>query len=158
MRCWYEHKPEWERADTPGLITLAEDFTFYIQHEKKTTEYCVPSLIYSYDGASIPRIFWNIVGSPFDPKNLEAASVHDPFYLVHAVPRWMADEAAFQLWLPLTGLAGARVRWSAVRTGGYFSWKNSAADRSEIAKIRAILEKRPDRAKFNSLWFAPSCD
>lgn len=157
MKVWYNERPAWKRANEQDHIRFVRDFEFFIEHKGKTTTYVAPTS-YVIDGASIPRPFWAIMGGPMDPLNCEAACAHDPFYLTHAVPRWMADEAAFQLWKPLTGLWGARIRWSAVRTGGYFSWKNNAKDKAELARVRAMLEARPDVAKFRSLWFAPSFD
>ena len=38
---------------------------------------------YTFDGASIPRIFWPIVGSPFEPRLMLAACVHD-WYCEHS--------------------------------------------------------------------------
>jgi hypothetical protein len=38
---------------------------------------------YVFDGASIPRIAWSIVGYPFEPDLIEAACVHD-WYCEHA--------------------------------------------------------------------------
>jgi len=32
------------------------------------------------DGASIPRLFWRIIGHPFEPKVARAAVVHDYLY------------------------------------------------------------------------------
>ena len=32
---------------------------------------------FEFDGASIPRIFWRIIGEPFDTKFIEASLVHD---------------------------------------------------------------------------------
>lgn len=159
MRCWFKERPAWQRSDKSGLICLDDDCTFFIEHFSKTTEYCIPREIYSYDGASIPWAVRPIVGGPFDPPNLEAATPHDPFYFTHAVPRWMADEAAFLLWKPLVGLWGARIRWAAVRSpAGALAWRNGDKEKADLAKVRAALEARPDVAKFRSLWFAPSYD
>lgn len=36
---------------------------------------------YKWDGASIPRIFWALVGSPFQPKFMRASLIHD--FLFH---------------------------------------------------------------------------
>lgn len=33
-----------------------------------------------YDGASIPRLFWTVIGSPFDPKYSVASLIHDYLY------------------------------------------------------------------------------
>ena len=39
---------------------------------------------YVFDGASIPRLAWSMIGHPFDPSFLVAAAVHD----------WYCDQAA----------------------------------------------------------------
>lgn len=38
---------------------------------------------YRFDGASIPRLAWSIIGAPFDPLYCLAACVHD-FYCEHS--------------------------------------------------------------------------
>lgn len=35
---------------------------------------------FEWDGASIPRILWTSVGSPFQPKFMAASMVHDKLY------------------------------------------------------------------------------
>lgn len=35
---------------------------------------------YKWDGASIPRVFWTLVGSPYSPKFMRASLVHDFLY------------------------------------------------------------------------------
>lgn len=37
-----------------------------------------------FDGASIPRVFWSILGSPFTPKHIRAALEHDYLIKVNA--------------------------------------------------------------------------
>lgn len=37
---------------------------------------------YSFDGATIPRCLWSLIGSPFDPQYMLAACVHD-WYCEH---------------------------------------------------------------------------
>ena len=32
---------------------------------------------YSFDGASIPRVFWSLIGGPFDPDFQVASCIHD---------------------------------------------------------------------------------
>ena len=158
IKAWFKDRPKWERSDKKGLIRPAEDCTFFAEIDGKITSYTIPRVIYDFDGASIPRIFWPVVGSPFDPQNLEGATPHDPLYLSHALPRWIADEIAFQLWLPNTGLSGARLRWGCVRSPlGALAWRNGLSERAELAKIRAAIEdtRRKDIEKFRSLWFAP---
>ena len=43
------------------------------------------------DGASIPRGFWWLIGSPFTGKYLRAALVHDYLYSVQITDRGVAD-------------------------------------------------------------------
>ena len=43
------------------------------------------------DGASIPRMFWSIITSPFHPKVIKRAFQHDYLYRVHIVPKDRAD-------------------------------------------------------------------
>lgn len=38
---------------------------------------------YVTDGASIPRLLWSVVGSPYDADHLRAAIVHDYFCDIH---------------------------------------------------------------------------
>lgn len=54
---------------------LVEEFYFTFMGEG----YIIP-VGFRSDGASIPRPLWPIVGSPFSPKLLEAAFVHDYLY------------------------------------------------------------------------------
>ena len=44
------------------------------------------------DGASIPKIFWSIITSPFHPKIVRGAFIHDYLFRVHIVPRKVADQ------------------------------------------------------------------
>ncbi len=38
---------------------------------------------YRFDGASIPRLAWSVIGAPFDPQYCLAACVHD-YYCEHS--------------------------------------------------------------------------
>lgn len=51
---------------------LKEPYYFYYEEKVKA----IPKG-FEFDGASIPRIFWTIVGTPFDPEYVEAALMHD---------------------------------------------------------------------------------
>jgi hypothetical protein len=141
---------EYTKANEWGHIMLTKDYCFAV--DGKT--YWLPSG-YVCDGASIPRPFWSIAGSPFDPEKVPAAFVHDAIYLTHAFTRSDADEILFQLLLqggcrPRT----ARTMWAAVRAFASFAWSMSAEDKSDLAKTRAMIEARTDRDLFNNLWFA----
>jgi len=45
---------------------------------------------FTSDGASIPKPLWSIVGSPFSPKLLEAAFIHDYLYK-EGYDRYLSD-------------------------------------------------------------------
>lgn len=54
---------------------------------------------YEFDGASIPRALWSLIGSPFEPDYLKAACFHD-WICEHAVRythRTAGDEVFLQL-------------------------------------------------------------
>lgn len=51
---------------------------------KKGKEYQFPILKgFCYDGASIPRVFWRLIGSNTDPRFLIASLIHDVLCLNH---------------------------------------------------------------------------
>jgi hypothetical protein len=75
------------------------------------------------DGASIPRMLWALLGSPFDPRLVEAATYHDAAYRV-GMHRGDADEL-FRLLLLANGVTPARARllWFGVRVFGWRYWR-----------------------------------
>jgi hypothetical protein len=152
MKVKYIDGPQYEKANEFGHIRLTKDYCFLVDDK----EFWCPKF-YSCDGASIPRLFWPIAGSPFDPEKVPAAFAHDAIYLTHAFTRADADEILFQL-LMQGGckLRTARTMWAAVRAFAGFAWKNGEYEKSELAKMRTMIEARPDKEKFSSLWFAIS--
>jgi hypothetical protein len=141
---------EYKAANSCGHIELTKDFNFFIDLKS----YWLPRG-YVCDGASIPRIFWSIIGSPFDPEKVPAAFCHDALYLTHAVSRPVADEVLFQLLLQGgCRLRTARTMWAAVRSFAYPAWTNNAQDKNALAAVRGVVGNRQDRDIFTSLWFA----
>lgn len=55
---------------------------------------------YVFDGASIPRSMWSVIGSPFEPRLMKAACVHD-WYCEHTShcyeSRAIGDSVFFKL-------------------------------------------------------------
>jgi hypothetical protein len=45
-----------------------------------------------FNGASIPRVLWGLVTSPYNPRILVAALVHDYLYRTHLTNRKRADQ------------------------------------------------------------------
>lgn len=73
-----------------------------------------------YNGASIPKIFWFVIGEPTEQKFALASLIHDYLYMMRA-DRSQAD-SAFRDLLDDAGVNGRRVAlmfW-AVRAGGWW--------------------------------------
>lgn len=67
---------------------------------------------YRFDGASIPRLLWSLIGSPFDPDLMTAACVHD-WYCDHSGECYQSrviGDAVFFYLLTKAGVA----RWRRV--------------------------------------------
>ena len=125
-------------------MQITKDWVFYVDGK----EYWIPAG-YWFDGASIPSIFWMLIGSPFLPQFWAAALPHDWGYLTHVLPKSVYDELFRQFLIASrVGSFKARIMWSAVRTGGLLAWGNTIADIEELAKIKSELNERPDGQKF----------
>lgn len=60
----------------PFICRKSLDVTIFDHNKQRTYKFTIPK-DYCFDGASIPRMFWRIVGAPTDNKFLIAALVHD---------------------------------------------------------------------------------
>ena len=74
---------------------------------------------YVFDGASIPPVFWDLIGEPDDTDFIEAALVHDYLY-GRRYNRAVADQI-FKEFLIREGVWSfkATLMWAAVRLGGH---------------------------------------
>lgn len=76
------------------------------------------------DGASIPRFAWFTTGTPYDPRHIRAAVVHDYLYQVNRITRLEAD-AIFRALLIQDGVSryqASKMYW-ALRVGGWAAWR-----------------------------------
>ena len=64
---------------------------------------------YSFDGASIPRCLWSLVGSPFEPDLMLAACVHD-WYCEHTADCYQTRVIGDAVFFALLARAGVP-RW-----------------------------------------------
>lgn len=60
----------------PFICRKSLDVIIFDHNKQKTYKFTIPK-DYCFDGASIPRMFWRLVGAPTDNKFLIAALVHD---------------------------------------------------------------------------------
>jgi Protein of unknown function (DUF1353) len=74
---------------------------------------------FSTDGASIPRVLWTLVGSPFTGKYLKAAVIHDVGCVTHKYTWQETDRIFFDAMLD-AGVSEhqAKLFYWAVREGG----------------------------------------
>lgn len=75
------------------------------------------------DGASIPRVAWRLIGSPFVGKYRRPSVVHDAYYKLKTVPRADVDRM-FLSGMKYCGvnLVKRRLMYYAVRLGGGAHW------------------------------------
>lgn len=60
----------------PFILKRAVEIKLFDKMKNHSYGFTIPK-DYCYDGASIPRLFWRIVGAPTDNKFLIAALIHD---------------------------------------------------------------------------------
>jgi len=76
--------------------------------------------------ASIPKVFWWLIGKPTDQKFALASRIHD--YLYHRLHNRDEADAVFRLLLNWAGVDDWKVAamWSSVRVGGHMFYAASA--------------------------------
>ena len=91
------------------------------------------------DGASIPRFFWRVLGSPYDPDVMAASIGHDAMYRGRIVPRRAAD-AAFRTMMAASGAPKRKRRliWIGVRLFGWITWLRHTPE--SVAEARRYIE------------------
>ena len=128
--------------DHKNWLVLNQDFQFFVDDK----EFRIP-LGFSWDGASIPRLTWSIIGDPTEPDFWAASLIHDWLYLTHHTARSTADECIFQALRQCdVSLWRARTIWGAVRVFGWCAWGMTADDKAQISRILGSIAIRPDAA------------
>ncbi len=119
-------------------VVLHKDMVLLIDGRR----YAVPQSFES-DGASVPQPFWEEVFSPFQPRVLYAATLHDWLYLSHVRTQEDADQLFLRLLL-FCGVARikARAAFLGVRTFGHHAYEQDDMDRERLKTISQILLKR----------------
>jgi hypothetical protein len=74
---------------------------------------------YEWNGASVPAPLWPIIGSPFDPRFMAPALVHDRVYETGEIPRKDADKLLRKLLIHNKVVEDlAQTMYYGVRVGG----------------------------------------
>lgn len=94
---------------------------------------------FDFDGASIPKPLWGIIGHPVEPTIIGAALLHDIFYCVHVTPKAYADSAFLEIMqIYGRGAVNRGLCWSAVASVGNFVWPKKQA---EIEKYLPFISR-----------------
>lgn len=95
---------------------------------------------FKFDGASIPRAFWWLIGSPFTGKYRKAALLHDALYAAELYEREVCDNK-FDEVMEKDGVNWFKrnTMWLAVRAGGGFVW--SKHTKESINKARKYIRR-----------------
>ena len=104
---------------TGGVMTIPKDFW--------------------YNAGSIPKAFWQVTFSPYDPDILALTLIHDWCYTTHCVSKATADSILYT-GLEKEGYAiKSRLVGSAVQIFGGWAWNQDANDRRYLNQLRATL-------------------
>jgi len=124
------------RAVGPGRMELLKPFA-YIDGEGETWTVPVGRIT---DGASIPQVFWSVVGSPFTGNYLRAAVVHDR-YCEDEVGPWREVHRMFYEACLCAGVSDtkARLLYAAVYHFGP-RWPDPGRADAEVAFSAPVVE------------------
>lgn len=116
------------------------DQSFILLHrlEYKNSEYKISVLkTFDFDGASIPRIFWSLIGSPTTGSYTRAACLHDGLYSSQAFPRKKCDELFLEA-MKSDGVGYIRrnLLYNAVRMGGSGAYN----DAPELERYKNLVK------------------
>jgi hypothetical protein len=105
---------------------------------------------FQYDGASIPSVGWQLIGSPFHPRFMVAAVFHDWLYHTHQIDRKSTDNLFYNLLLSsnIQKTKAVLMREAVQQFGGWY-WDNDADDSEYLKTLSArILQDGRAPAKY----------
>lgn len=115
------------RGDGETVVRLMESIEYATGPLGVVT---VPKFFVS-DGCSMPRLFWRVLGHPFDMRFLREAILHDWLYQFQPCDRKTADQIFRDaLAGKLSWLRRAAI-YRGLRLGGWVAWDGYAATRVE---------------------------
>ena len=92
-----------------------------------------------FDGGSIPRFFWRVIGHPLDHEFIRAVLLHDGLYGSELLPQDESDEhfRGFMKDYDDIGLAKRNIMYYGVQIGGGSVWNKHTPE--SIAKAREYV-------------------
>lgn len=111
-----------EALDDGERWKILEPFVYELGEKGSGKEIRIP-VGFVTDFASIPKVFWSVVGAPWGTYG-KAAVLHDYLYATQPCPRARADEIFLEAMSVLGVDEDLRQSiYSAVRLGGAAAWK-----------------------------------
>jgi hypothetical protein len=135
MAAHFEGKPQVEWLGDGRNVKLLTEIKFF---DPSNTCWDVPTGAV-VDGASIPRIFWPIVGGPFEGKYRDASIIHD-WYCDRRTRTWQATHRVFYDAMIASGVADskAKVMYFAVRWRGP-RWEERVTINTNLPWLSGLL-------------------
>lgn len=112
-----------------GKAILLSDFSYENDKIKVTAK-----AGFIFDGASVPKFFWRVVGHPFSFELLRPAVIHDICYATECFARDYSDDL-FEEMLDFAGVSEIKedAMYLAVRVGGGDVWDEHTEESIESA-------------------------
>lgn len=125
-------KPFLYKDGTDGWL-YKQDFFIRIGNDVVTIK-----KTFDYDGASIPKPFWTIIGHPMGVRKMIPAGVHDIGYASHFMKQSALDDLFLELLEAFeNSLVVRNACWSAVRSAGWYVYPKKT---EELLKYKALVD------------------
>jgi hypothetical protein len=117
-------------------------YGYRLEEDTEIEGYLIPAG-FDWDGATIPRLFWSIIGGPFHPQVMRASLLHDWLYWTRKIPRKQADKLLRKLLLEDGCTAfKAESMYRAVRMFGGMYFKRTEIDTKYAQILCQHLESK----------------
>jgi len=118
-------------SDNGRRRVLLKDFTYENDKYRITVK-----AGFSTDGASIPRVMWSVISSPFYGPIIYGAIVHDGLYTAMKLSRKESDELLKEMTLE-SGYSKVKAElvYNAVRAFGGSHWSKDTTDKKDLVII-----------------------
>ena len=95
-----------------------------------------------FDGASVPRVLWNIIGSPFTGKYTLASLIHDALYRSESLKRKECDEIFLEIMKKSNvNYIKRYAMYYGVRASGGLIWRNHSVEEVSYNKNFIRVQK-----------------
>ncbi len=103
---------------------------------------------FEFDGASIPRLFWSLVGSPMSGRYTAATAIHDGLYAVQLTGRLEADRCMYDIARDYgTRYIHAQTMLRAVQAWSWGSWvrhqQTGRVEHTRESELVDVIDMRP---------------